>query len=108
MTRSDMNCQEKAAEYRKPLPMVAGWLGLWLVTACIPSVAGAENAAELGHSIRRLTRPVAESVRSVIQSNRTIPEKNVDPVKEENGTETSKGGISPASDGDQLSRSDPQ
>ena len=40
MTRSDMNWQETASVYRKPLPMVAGLLGLWLVTACIPSVAG--------------------------------------------------------------------
>ena len=98
-----MHRRGTAAEYRRSLSVVTRFLCLWLVTAFIPSLATAENAAELGDSIRRLTRPVADSVRSVIQSNIVVGQENSVPVKEKDKAETSKGGVSSTSDAAQLS-----
>lgn len=92
-----MNCRETATTYRATRPLGAGLLILWLMTACNPSVAGAENAPELSHSIRRLTQPVAKSVRTVIQSNLSLPQDNAGPAADGNGAEISEAGVSPTS-----------
>ena len=75
-----------------------------MVTAFVPSTVHAEGSGELRDSIRNLTRPVMESVRTVVRPNlNTIRDEAASAEETEANNSQEKKGVSSASDGSEPS-----
>lgn len=98
--RNELKCPKTSFEPRSRFSVLAGLFCLLIVMTFIPSAAHAEGAGELREPIRNLTRPVMESVRTVIRPNLNVnrDKAKTDPAKVTQTSDSQNKGDSPDSD----------
>ena len=80
--RNDLKCAKTNVEPRSRFSVLVGFFGLLIVMTFVPSAVPAEGPGELRDSIRNLTRPVMESVRTDIRPNLNTIRDAAAPVEE--------------------------
>ena len=101
MMRNDLKCPQTGFDSPVRFAVLVGLFSLMIVVTFSPPAAHAEGSGELGDSIRNLTLPVMESVRSAIRTNQSVTrdKAETDPDKETQTSDSSKKVDSPDSDG---------
>lgn len=99
--RNDLKCPNTSVISRSRFSLIGEIFCLLIVMIFILSAAHAQGTGELGDSIRNLTRPVMESVRTTIRPTLNVtPDKaETEPTKETQTSDSSKKGDSSDSNG---------
>lgn len=105
MMRNDLKCAKPNVKPRSCFSVIAGFFCLLIVMTFVPSAVPAEGPGELRDSIRNLTRPVMESVRTDIRPNLNTIRDAAAPAEEtdvKDSREKKDGSSSSDSDGSEA------